>query len=179
MRAASALGKTAVLLPQDESLTDYSQEPHFQWAKIQAILCFLTQFLFQIGVQLIYKLQMNSRVIRSYIHIEPFFFRFFSHTDYYRILSRVPWAVEWVLVDYLSYIQSCVYVNTKLLIYYVGLWVYKTANPSYSIVLTESYTLCVYNKVFFVLVRQAFFMSWIRAAQRHMLFCLFLKFIYF
>ena len=179
MRAASALGKTAVLLPQDESLTDYSQEPRFQWAKIQAILCFFTRFLFQIGVQLIYKLQMNSRVIQSYTYIDPFFFRFFSHTGYYRILSRVPWAVQWVLVDYLLYIQSCVYVNPKLLIYYVGLWVYKTANPSYSVVPRESYTLCVCNKVFLVLIWQAFFMSWIRATQRHMLFCLFLKSIYF
>ena len=46
MRAASALGKTAVLLPQDESLTDSSQEPRFQWAKQLGHTVFLTQFLF-------------------------------------------------------------------------------------------------------------------------------------
>ena len=46
----------------------------------------------------------------------PFFFRFFSRIGYYRILSRVPCAIQQVLVDYLFYIQQCVYVNPKLLI---------------------------------------------------------------
>ena len=52
-----------------------------------------------------------------YIYIYPLFFRFFSHVDHYRVLSRVPCATQWVLVDYLFYIQQCVYFNPKLLIY--------------------------------------------------------------
>ena len=41
-----------------------------------------------------------SKVIQLYIYISPFFFRFFSHTGYYGILSRVPynqshWCVIW------------------------------------------------------------------------------------
>ena len=61
--------------------------------------------------------QAYNKVIQSYIHIYPFFFRFFSHIGYYRILSRVPCALQQVLVDYLFYTQQCVHVNPKLLIY--------------------------------------------------------------
>ena len=38
-----------------------------------------------------------------YIHIYPFFFRFFSHIGHYRILRRVPCAIQQVLVGYLFY----------------------------------------------------------------------------
>ena len=39
--------------------------------------------------------QVYSKVIQVYIYtyIYPFFFRFCSHTGYYRILSRVPCAI--------------------------------------------------------------------------------------
>ena len=36
---------------------------------------------------------MYSKVIQFYIYINPFFFRFFSHIVYYRILNRVPCAI--------------------------------------------------------------------------------------
>ena len=49
-------------------------------------------------------------MIKFYIYVYPFFFRFFSHINYYRILSRVPWAIQQVFVDYLFYIQQCVSV---------------------------------------------------------------------
>ena len=39
--------------------------------------------------------------------IYPFFFRFFSYIAYYRISSRVPCAIEQVLVDCLFYVQVC------------------------------------------------------------------------
>ena len=45
------------------------------------------------GVRLIYNVVLVSdvhKVIQLYIHIYSFFFRFFSHIGYYRILSRVP-----------------------------------------------------------------------------------------
>ena len=37
-------------------------------------------------------------MIQFYIYIYPFFFRFFSHIGYYRILSRVPCAI--ILVSF-------------------------------------------------------------------------------
>ena len=52
--------------------------------------------------------QVYSKVIHSYIY--SLFFRFFSHIDYHRILSRVPCAIPQVLFVYLSYIQQCVCV---------------------------------------------------------------------
>ena len=51
----------------------------------------------------------------THIHISIFFFRLFSIIGYYKILSRVPCAVQQGLVVYLVYIQSCVSVNPKLL----------------------------------------------------------------
>ena len=43
--------------------------------------------------------------IYTYIYIYPFLFRFFSHIGYYRILNRIHWAKEQVLVDFLFHIQ--------------------------------------------------------------------------
>ena len=45
------------------------------------------------------------------------FFRFFSIIGFYKILNIVPCAIQQVLVVYLFYIQQCVYVNPKPLIY--------------------------------------------------------------
>ena len=60
--------------------------------------------------------QVDSTVIQLHIYMCLFFFRFFSHIGYYRILS-IPCATQQVLTDYLFYIYQCVYVNPKLLIY--------------------------------------------------------------
>ena len=60
---------------------------------------------------------LYSKVNQLYVYIYPLFFRFFSHVVYYRILSRVPCAIQQVLVDYLFYIQQFVYVKPELLIY--------------------------------------------------------------
>ena len=35
-----------------------------------------------------------SKVIQLYIHMYPFFFRFFTHIGYYRILSRFLCAIQ-------------------------------------------------------------------------------------
>ena len=41
-----------------------------------------------------------SKLIHLYIHMYPFFFRFFSHIDYYRLLSRVPCAINNLVLTY-------------------------------------------------------------------------------
>ena len=80
-------------------------------------------FLHFFGVQLIYNVTLvlvYSKVTWFYTHthICSFFFRFFSHIGYHRILSRVPYAIWQILVGYLSYTQQCcVCVNPKILIY--------------------------------------------------------------
>ena len=54
-----------------------------------------------------------------------FSFRFFSHIGYYGALSRVPCAIQQVLVDSLYYIQQYEPVNLNLLIYplpHLSLW---------------------------------------------------------
>ena len=58
--------------------------------------------------------QVYSKVVRFYIYMYLFFFKFFSHLGYYRILSRVPCAIQQVLVGYLFEIQQCVHVNPNL-----------------------------------------------------------------
>ena len=67
------------------------------------------------NVVLVSGVQQSDSVIHECIYI--FFFRFFSIIGYYKILRTVPCALQQVLVVYLFYIQSCVSVNPKLLIY--------------------------------------------------------------
>ena len=52
--------------------------------------------------------QVYSKVNQSCMYIYPLFFRFFSHTGDYRVLSRVPCAIPQVLISYLFYVQQCV-----------------------------------------------------------------------
>ena len=83
-------------------------------------VCFFGVFFwFFIGVQLIYNVVLVSAVQQSesVIYIYPLFFRFFSHIGDYRVLSRVPCAIQQVLISYLFYIQQYVYVNPNLPIY--------------------------------------------------------------
>ena len=57
---------------------------------------------------------MYSKVTQRYIYI---LFLFFSIIVYYKILTMVPCAIQQLPLVYLFYIQWCVYVNPKLLIY--------------------------------------------------------------
>ena len=57
---------------------------------------------------------LYSKVNQLYIYIGTLFFRFYSHIDHYRVLSRVPCALHQVLISYLLYIQQCIYVNPNL-----------------------------------------------------------------
>ena len=60
---------------------------------------------------------LYNRVNLLYIHIYPLFFRFYSHIGHYRVLSRVPCAVQQVLVVYLFYVCQWISINAKFLIY--------------------------------------------------------------
>ena len=55
-----------------------------------------------VDVVLVLDAQQNDLVISIYIYI--YFFRFFSHIGYYKILSMVSCAVQEILVGYLFYI---------------------------------------------------------------------------
>ena len=55
----------------------------------------------------------SESVIHVHIYIH-YFFRFFFHIGHYRVLSRVPCAIQQVVISYLFYIQQCVYVNPSL-----------------------------------------------------------------
>ena len=63
-----------------------------------------------IGVQLTYSVVLLSGVQQSQsvlqIHLS-ILFRFFPHIGCYRILSRVPCAIQQVLVTHAFYIQQC------------------------------------------------------------------------
>ena len=61
--------------------------------------------------------QVYSKGIHLHMYIYPFFFRLFSHIDYYRILSRVSCATPWVLIA-IYFIHSSVYMSVPQ---YVGL----------------------------------------------------------
>ena len=57
---------------------------------------------------------LYSKVNQLYRYIYPFFFRFPSHLGHHRALSRIPCAIQQVLVTYLFYIQQCIYFNPSL-----------------------------------------------------------------
>ena len=63
--------------------------------------------------------QVYSIVIQPYIYIYILFFRFFSHSGYCRILSRVPHVIPQILIGYLFYMQQWVYANPKILIIFI------------------------------------------------------------
>ena len=63
-------------------------------------------------------------MIQLYIHTYSFFFSFFPHIGYQRILSRVPCAVQQVLVSYLLYICVCVYIYKIYTLIQICIYVY-------------------------------------------------------
>ena len=76
-----------------------------------------TVVLFFIGVQLLYTAVSVSAVQQSEsavcIHISCIF-KFSSHLGHQRAPSRVPCAVQQVLISYVFYTQQCIYVNPNL-----------------------------------------------------------------
>ena len=61
---------------------------------------------------------LYSKVNQVYIHIYPLFLRVdICNVGHYRAVSRVPCAIQQVLISQLFYIQQCVYVSPNLPIY--------------------------------------------------------------
>ena len=56
--------------------------------------------------------QMYSKVIQSHIYMYLISFKFFSHVGYYRILSRVPYTIQQVLV-------GCLFLLLKKLLWFM------------------------------------------------------------
>ena len=75
------------------------------------------QFLLEYRFTMLCQFLLYSKMNQLYIYIYPLFFRFFFHIGHYRVLSRVPCAIQQVLNSYLFYIWQCVYVNPNLPIY--------------------------------------------------------------
>ena len=48
-------------------------------------------------------------MIRLYIHMYLFFSKFFSHLGYYRIFSRVACAIQWLVLCWLSILNTVVF----------------------------------------------------------------------
>ena len=63
-----------------------------------------------------WQLGSQKRNGRQVLHPVTFFF-FFSVINYYKILNRVPCAIQWVLVGYLFYMWLFASINPQLLIY--------------------------------------------------------------
>ena len=56
---------------------------------------------------------LQSKVNQLFIHIDPLFFGFLSHLGHHRVLSRVPCAIQQVILSYLFYTQLCIYVEQE------------------------------------------------------------------
>ena len=57
---------------------------------------------------------LYSKVNQPHVYIYPLFLGFLSHLGQHRAMSRVPCAVQSVLISYLFYTQQCIYVNPNL-----------------------------------------------------------------
>ena len=57
---------------------------------------------------------LYSKVNQLYVYIYSLFFGFPFHLGHRRALSRVPCAIQQVLISYLLYTQQCIYVNPNL-----------------------------------------------------------------
>ena len=57
---------------------------------------------------------LYSKVSQLYVYIFPLFFRFPSHLGHHRSLSRVPCAIQQVLISCLFYTQQCIYGHEVL-----------------------------------------------------------------
>ena len=60
---------------------------------------------------------LHNKVIQLYMYIHPFFFRFFFHIDYHRILGRALCAIQQVPTGRSFHILQYEYTNPKPPIY--------------------------------------------------------------
>ena len=85
--------------------------------------------------------QVNSKVNHIYIYICLYtstFFRFFSLIDHYRVLSRVPFIVQYIRISYL-FIYSNIFINSNLPIY---LSPFPSVTISFNMFLKNEWHLC-------------------------------------
>ena len=55
---------------------------------------FLSFLLVYAGFTILYTFQVYRKVNQFYKHMRPLFFRFLSHVDHYRVLSRAPCTMQ-------------------------------------------------------------------------------------
>ena len=68
---------------------------------LKAIVFFLFSVEVESNNNIVCQFQVNSKVVQLYLPMYIFFFKFFSYLGYYRVLSRVHCAIQYVLVGYL------------------------------------------------------------------------------
>lgn len=76
-----------------QALTLCSLLTHFptQYHSLKFLYYFLWSFINYSWFTMLWYLLLNNKAIQLYIYPYPFFFRFFSHIVYYRILDGVLW----------------------------------------------------------------------------------------
>ena len=75
---------------------------------------FLTSLLEYNCFTMLCQFLLYSEVNQLYVYIYPLFFVFPSHIGHQRTLSRVPYAIQQVLISYLFYTYYCIHVNPNL-----------------------------------------------------------------
>ena len=63
---------------------------------------------------MLFQFLLYSKVNQLYIYTYPLFFGFPCHLGHHRALSRVPCAIQQVLISYLFYTQQCVYTSIPI-----------------------------------------------------------------
>ena len=60
---------------------------------------------------------LYSKVNQPHVYIHPFFLGFSSHLGHHRALSRIPCAIQSVVINYLFYSYQYMHANPNLLIH--------------------------------------------------------------
>ena len=79
---------------------------------------------------------LYTKVNHLYIYICPLFLRFFSHVGYYRVLSRIPCAIQQVLIMSLQSVEwdSLYYTQVLInLLSYIVVCIYQSQSPNLSL----------------------------------------------
>ena len=63
---------------------------------------------------MLYQFLLYCKNNQPYIDMYPLLFELSSYSGHHRALSRVPGAIQQVIINYLFYTQQCIYVNSSL-----------------------------------------------------------------
>ena len=85
------------------------------WQRSFTFYFFYQFFLEQSCFTMLHQFLLYSKVSQLYVYIYPLFGGFPSHLGHHRALSRVPCAIQQVLISYLFYTQQGMYVNPNLM----------------------------------------------------------------